>query len=61
MLTTQWGPARRLSGITGMAWADWWLAAGVAYLILLPEEARKLGHWGWWRFRTEPAALAPQP
>ena len=58
MLATHWGPATRLFGTTGMAWADWVVAAGVASSILLLEEARKLGHRGWQRFRAEPAALA---
>ncbi len=52
MLATQWGPATRLFGTTGMAWSDWCLAAGVASSILLLEEARKLGHRGWRRLRT---------
>jgi Ca2+-transporting ATPase len=61
LLATQWGPATQLFGTTGMAWADWWLAAGVASLVLLLEEARKLVHKGWQRLRAAPATLAPQP
>jgi Ca2+-transporting ATPase len=58
MVATHWGPASRLFGTTGMAWADWGVAAGVASSVLLLEEARKLGHRGWRRFRAEPATLA---
>ena len=58
VLATQWGPATRLFGTTGMAWADWAVAAGVASSVLLLEEARKLGLRGWSRFRAEPAGLA---
>ncbi len=47
MLATHWGPATRLFGTTGMAWADWVIAAGVASSVLLLEEARKLGLRGW--------------
>ena len=43
VLATQWGPATRLFGTTGMAWADWAVAGGVASSVLLLEEARKLG------------------
>ena len=43
MLATHWPPASHLFGTTGMAWADWGVAAGVASTVLLLEEARKLG------------------
>ena len=43
MLATHWPPASRLFATTGMAWADWGVAAGVASMVLLLEEARKLG------------------
>ncbi|MEO8298814.1 MAG: HAD-IC family P-type ATPase [Burkholderiales bacterium] len=49
VLATQWLPASRLFGTTGMAWADWGVAAGVASLVLLLEEARKLGLRCWRR------------
>jgi magnesium-transporting ATPase (P-type) len=58
MLATQWGPATRIFGTTGMGWTDWGVAAGVASSILLLEEARKLVLRGWLSFRAEPAALA---
>jgi Ca2+-transporting ATPase len=58
VVATQWGPATRLFGTTGMAWADWGVSAGVASSVLLLEEARKLGHRGWRKLRAEPAALA---
>jgi Ca2+-transporting ATPase len=58
MLATQWGPATQLFGTTGMGWADWGVAAGVASSILLLEEARKLVLRGWLRLRAEPAELA---
>ena len=54
MLATHWGPATRLFGTTGMAWADWVIAAGVASSILLLEEARKLGLRRWRHVRAEP-------
>jgi P-type Ca2+ transporter type 2C len=47
VLATHWGPASRLFGTTGMAWADWGVAAGVASLLLLLEEVRKLALLGW--------------
>ena len=53
MQATQWGPATPLFGTTGMAWADWGVAAGVASSVLLLEEARKLGLRGWRHFRAE--------
>ncbi len=58
MLATQWGPASRLFGTTGMAWADWGVAAGVASSILLLEEGRKLALRCWHRLRPRPAVLA---
>ena len=58
MLATHWGPATRLFGTTGMAWADWVVAAGVASSVLLLEEARKLGLRGWRHSRDEPEAQA---
>jgi P-type Ca2+ transporter type 2C len=58
MLATHWGPATRLFGTTGMVWADWGVAAGVASSVLLLEEARKLGLRGWRHFRAEPEAQA---
>ena len=42
VLATQWPPASSLFGATGMAWADWGIATGVASSVLLLEEARKL-------------------
>lgn len=50
MLATHWGPATQLFGTTGMAWADWVVAASVASTILLLEEIRKLGGLGWRKF-----------
>ena len=58
MLATHWGPATRLFGTTGMVWADWGIAAGVASSILLLEEIRKLALRGWRHFRAEPDARA---
>jgi Ca2+-transporting ATPase len=58
MLATHWGPAARLFGTTGMAWADWGVAAGIASSVLLLEEARKLGLRGWRHFRAEPKVQA---
>jgi P-type Ca2+ transporter type 2C len=58
VLATQWPPASRLFGTTGMAWADWGVAAGVASSVLLLEEARKLGGRAWRRLRAEPVAIA---
>ncbi len=57
MLATHWEPASHLFGTTGMEWADWRIAAGVASSILLLEEARKLSQRGWRRLRTERAPL----
>ena len=42
MVAMHWGPASRLFGTTGMAWADWGIAIGVASTVLLLEETRKL-------------------
>ena len=50
-LAVHWLPASRLFGTTGMAWADWGIAAGVASSVLVLEEARKLGFRGLQRFR----------
>ena len=61
MLATHWGPASRLFGTTGMEWADWGVAAGVASSILLLEEARKLGLRGWRRLRAAPVPPALHP
>ncbi len=47
MLATHWPPASSLFGTTGMAWADWGVAAGVASSVLLLEEARKLAARIW--------------
>ena len=58
MLATHWGPATRLFGTTGMAWADWGVAAGIASSVLLLEEVRKLGLRGWRHLRAEPEAQA---
>jgi Ca2+-transporting ATPase len=58
MLATHWGPAAHLFGTTGMAWADWGVAAGVASAVLLLEEVRKLGLQGWRCFRAEPKVQA---
>jgi P-type Ca2+ transporter type 2C len=56
MLATHWTPASRLFGTTGMAWADWGVAAGVASSVLLLEEARKLVMRGWRQLHAEPTA-----
>jgi Ca2+-transporting ATPase len=58
MLATHWGPASHLFGTTGMAWADWILATGVASSILLIEEARKLCLLWRRRFHADAASLA---
>jgi P-type Ca2+ transporter type 2C len=42
VVATQWPPASSLFRTTGMAWADWGVAAGVASSVLLLEETRKL-------------------
>jgi P-type Ca2+ transporter type 2C len=56
VVATHWPPASSLFGTTGMAWADWGIAAGVASSVLLLEEARKLGMRGWQQLRAAPAA-----
>lgn len=61
ILATHWPPASALFGATGMAWADWGVAAGVASSVLLLEEARKPGLRGWRRLRAEPVSLAVKP
>ena len=42
VVAVHWTPASQLFGTTGMAWADWGAAIGVASTVLLFEEARKL-------------------
>ena len=42
-VAVHWPPASHVFGTTGMAWADWGLAVGVASLVLLLEEVRKFG------------------
>ena len=42
VVAVHWAPASRLFGTTGMAWADWGVAIGVASTVLLFEETRKL-------------------
>ena len=42
-VAVHWPPASHIFGTTGMAWADWGLAIGVASSVLLLEEVRKLG------------------
>ena len=42
-VAVHWPPASTLFGTTGMVWADWGLAVGVASSVLLLEELRKLG------------------
>jgi hypothetical protein len=41
-VAVHWMPASQLFGTTGMAWADWGVAIGVASAVLLLEETRKL-------------------
>ena len=41
-VAVHWMPASQLFGTTGMAWADWAIAIGVASTVLLLEETRKL-------------------
>ena len=50
LLATQWGPATRLFGTTGMAWADWAVAAGTY------ENAKLLGQF---ELRRQVIAGAP--
>jgi hypothetical protein len=50
-VATHWGPASRLFGTTGMAWADWGIAAGAASSVLVLEEARKIGFRAFLQFR----------
>jgi P-type Ca2+ transporter type 2C len=57
IVATHWPPASRLFGTTGMAWADWGIAAVVASSVLLLEEARKLGWRAWRWLRAKPVAL----
>ena len=42
-VAVHWPPASDIFGTTGMAWADWGLAVGVAASVLLLEEVCKLG------------------
>jgi P-type Ca2+ transporter type 2C len=42
VMATQWPPASLFFRTTGMAWADWGIAAGVASMVLLLEEMRKM-------------------
>lgn len=42
VLAVHWPVASNIFSTTGMAWADWGVAAGVASSVLLLEEARKL-------------------
>jgi P-type Ca2+ transporter type 2C len=51
ILATHWPPASSLFGTTGMAWADWGIAAGVASSVFLLEEGRKLGYRIWQSLR----------
>ena len=41
-IAVHWAPASQLFGTTGMAWADWGVAIGIASTVLLLEESRKL-------------------
>jgi P-type Ca2+ transporter type 2C len=41
-LPAHWPVVSNIFGTTGMEWADWGIAAGVASAVLLLEEARKL-------------------
>jgi Ca2+-transporting ATPase len=41
-VAVHWMPASQLFGTTGMGWADWAIAIGVASTVLLLEETRKL-------------------
>ncbi len=51
-VATHWPPASRLFGTTGMAWADWGIAASVASSVLVLEEARKVAFRGLQRFKA---------
>ena len=42
VVAVHWAPASRFFSTTGMAWADWNVAIGVASTVLLLEETRKL-------------------
>ena len=42
VVAVHWAPASRFFGTTGMAWADWDVAIGMASTVLLLEETRKL-------------------
>ena len=42
VVAVHWAPASRFFNTTGMAWADWNVAIGVASTVLLLEETRKL-------------------
>ena len=44
-VAVHWPTASEVFDTTGMAWADWGIAVGVASSVLLLEEARKLGAW----------------
>ena len=44
MLATHWGPATRLFGTTGVAWADWGVAAGVAAFSCRTKSAHHVLH-----------------
>jgi len=51
-VAVHWTPASQLFGTTGMAWADWGIAIGVASTVLLLEETRKLVvRFSQWRHR----------
>jgi P-type Ca2+ transporter type 2C len=43
VVAVHWPPASMLFGTTGMVWADWGVAIGVASSVLALEETRKLG------------------
>ena len=43
VVAVHWAPASNLFGTTGMAWQDWGIAIGVASMVLLLEQTRKLG------------------
>jgi P-type Ca2+ transporter type 2C len=58
MLASHWPPASSLLGTTGMAWADWGMAVGVASSVLLLEESRKLAACLLGKVVSGPAGLA---